>query len=97
MIERVFGVALFGLSRGIHTLEGVAERIARTPSSLPFLESAPPETPASGLPLEPVDAVTPDFIGDTVSLLLAQRYIEFQLGVVRTADEVLKETVNLKG
>lgn len=97
MIERVFGVSLMGLSRGIQDLESTAERIARPSSSLPAFDSTPTEPVPGDPPLDGGEGAIPDFVGDTVSLLLAQRYIEFQLGVIRTADEIAEETVNLKG
>jgi hypothetical protein len=94
MIDRVYGASVAGIRTGLRQLERSAQRIAE----LPFAEvSTGTSSTPQGEP-QPSDPSTSSggLTDEIVSTLIAKRFIQAQLGVIRTADELMAEVVNLK-
>jgi hypothetical protein len=97
MIGSISSTGLTGLRHGLDYFESTAARISRTPSSL--TSTTAPTTDGSASPTGNLSSVlqdnSPSLEEDMVDLLLAKRFIQGQVGVIQTEDEMLAEVVNL--
>jgi hypothetical protein len=97
MIGSISSTGLTGLRNGLDYFESAAARISKTTSSLtstPTSTSAGSASPTGNLTSILQDN-SPSLEEDMVDLLLAKRFIQGQVGVIRTEDDMLAEVVNL--
>ncbi len=97
MIDRISSTVLTGIRKGLDFFDSTATRIpgsitsnASTSSS----SSTPPVTTTGNLS-SALSEPEPSLEQNMVDLLLAKRFIQGQLGVIQTEDEMLAEVVNL--
>ncbi len=97
MIDRISSTALSGLRKGLADFESVAERISKTAASNLYNPSATTK-PILASPSEVSEVpgeIQTSLEKEMVDLLLARRFIQGQIGIIQTEDEILAELVNL--
>jgi hypothetical protein len=91
MITGIMFSSLAGIQNSLTQFDAAASRIASNTSQVAAPTTVTPSEPLSS----PVVDNEPALEEDLVSLLLAKRFIQGQLGVIQTEDDLLAEAINL--
>lgn len=99
MIGSISSIGLYGLHSAVDYYEAAASKVSSAATSAMNSSSASSSTSASTSTnsdvLASLNASDASLEESLTDLLLAKRFVQFQVGVINTGDEMLAELVNM--